>query len=110
MLEKIKTKWLEWFFAVVLIVITTILTNFATVKREANKSIVDELKDKASTVYVDNQNFETRKYIDKQDDNILSRIDQHTKETEKTNQIIIDWLKAINAKVDKVDYQIKTIK
>jgi hypothetical protein len=103
MLEILKKKWAEWLISLALIVIASILANDFAVKRESKKTIQDELNAKADKVYVDARDFALEKKIETGDANILSYIKQHSEETEKTTQLTIDWLKAINTKLNNIE-------
>jgi|WetSurMetagenome_2_1015567.scaffolds.fasta_scaffold00103_64 hypothetical protein len=82
MLEFLKKKWVEWLISVGLVILTVMLTNTFTMKREENTLIKQELNKKASVEYVDKQDASTKEYVDKECDNtkelIKQAVDQQT--------------------------------
>jgi len=110
MLNLIKQKWIEWLVSITLVVITVLLTDSIKGRRDTKTSIQAQIEKKANIEYVDAQNNNTRLYIDKQDQNILNMLNQHAEETAKTSQVTLDWLKAINTKLDRIDYRLTTVK
>lgn len=86
MLERIKQKWVEWIFAVVLVVITTILTNYATTKRETNSVYRTQLEQKADKTYVDKQDESIRASINQGDDNMKEYFDQYRAQQKEFQQ------------------------
>jgi predicted Holliday junction resolvase-like endonuclease len=79
MLEKFKQKWAEWLFAIALIILTTILTNYVTIKRETDINIKNQIDSKADKIYVDHQNIEIQKELKQGDDNMKQMLEQHAK-------------------------------
>jgi hypothetical protein len=79
MLEFLKKKWVEWLISITIVIITAALYNSLTIKRESNSLIQQELKQKASVEYVNQQDAGIKAYVDKQDDNTNKKIDESVK-------------------------------
>jgi hypothetical protein len=89
MLSYIKQKWAEWFVSIVIVVITVLLTQHFTVKNDTKSVIQNQIEQKADKLYVD-----------KQDENIENELKQHARETEKTRQSDLDFMRSIDHKLD----------
>ena len=64
----VKKTWVEWLVSVVLVVITVVLTNHFTAKRDFSTTLKTELDSKA-----------TFEYVNKQDDNLRDVIEQQSR-------------------------------
>ncbi len=89
MLEFLKKKWIEWLISVTLVVITVILTNNFTVRRESKAAIQKQLDEKASI-----------KYVDAQDQNILKILENQAEEAKETNKMQTELIKSVDGKLN----------
>lgn len=100
MIELLKKKWVEWLVSIAIVLITAVLYDHFTVRRETNSSIIKSIDQKADKVYVDQQDQRIEDYINKQDENSMTYIKQHAIESEQANQRTIELIKSMDAKLN----------
>ena len=100
MLEFLKKKWIEWLISISIVIITVILTNNFTVRREAKSDIMKQLNQKANVEYVNQQDNALKNYIDIQDQNTKDYIRVHAEESQKADEAMKARVMSIDRKLD----------
>jgi threonyl-tRNA synthetase len=93
MIEFLKKKWLEWLISITIVIITVILTNAFTIKRETNTELQRKLEQKASIEYVNQQDQGIRLDMDRQNSTIQTSIKQ-------ADEAQLELIKSMDRKID----------
>ncbi len=89
MFEKIiNSKLFQYIMTVTIAILTVILTQGLTNKREITKGIKDEMNKKAPY-----------EYVDKQDANITNSLEQHIRESNETDRVTMELIRSIDSNV-----------
>jgi hypothetical protein len=110
MYEFLKKKWVEWLISVTLVVLTVILTNHFTVKRDTKTKIQDELKTKASIEYVNQQDIANRAYTDTKFESATKLLESHCSESRTNAEMQLEWMKSIDRKLNVIENTVRTLK
>jgi len=91
-----RKKLIEWLFAIVLIILTTIATSYAVTRREYKKT----LDAKPSKEYVDSKDADLKESIEKGDANTMVYIKQHEENQKQVLEQFDKRYETIDHKLD----------
>ena len=94
------SKWFERIFTISLAVIIILLTQSIISKREYDVNFKKQFDEKATKVEVTEKVGDLKSYVDNQDENLKSTLQQHIEESNRTNQNMTEWMKSIDGKLN----------
>lgn len=93
------SKWFDRLFSSTVAIIVVLLAQSMITKREYDSSLQTKLDLRPTIDQVDVRFTEAKEYVDKQDSNIKSTLQQHIDESNRSNETMMKYIMSIDANV-----------
>ena len=98
--EVVNSKLFGYIVSITTSVIMVFFVESVTGRRESEKSIRSQFSERPTSEQVNLKFAEVKSYIDKQDENIMKILLQHIEESDKQNEVMMNYVVSIDRKID----------
>jgi succinate dehydrogenase flavin-adding protein (antitoxin of CptAB toxin-antitoxin module) len=98
--EVVNSKLFGYIVSITTSVIMVFFVESVTGRRESEKSIRSQFSERPTSEQVNLKFAEVKSYIDKQDENIMKLLLQHIEESDKQNEVMMNYVVSIDRKID----------